>query len=341
MKRSRGKIQPKAAERALPIPLGTKVRERFKIIDVIGRGGMSTVYRAIDLVRVRARAADTDVALKVIDVDEGYRQDAIALLHREGRRLLELQHPNIVRVYDSDEDGSLHFLVMELLRGKTLARALAERDGQPLEPAVALRIISGVGAGLSAAHAAGMIHGDIKPGNIFITREGSVKLIDFGTAQATARRDQPLDDDDTSLYIDRLRAVTPAYASLEMLGGDIPDARDDVFSFAVIAYLILAGSHPFEGRTAAQAWQEGLAPPRPPTLSGPRWVVLREALTLARAERTTHVAAFAGRLRAPGWQDYWRAWLRRPPRAPGNPSPPGEKPAAAEPTAETPPRSTS
>lgn len=262
MKRSRGKKHPKPAERALPIPLGTKVRERFKIIDVVGRGGMSTVYRAIDLVRVRARAADTDVALKVIDVDEGYRQDAIALLHREGRRLLELQHPNIVRVYDSDEDGSLHFLVMELLRGKTLARALQERDGQPLEQAVALRIIGGIGAGLSAAHAANMIHGDIKPGNIFITREGGVKLIDFGTAQATARRDRPLDDDDTSFYIDRLRAVTPAYASLEMLGGETPDARDDVFSFAVIAYLILAGSHPFEGKTAAQAWQEGMVPDR-------------------------------------------------------------------------------
>lgn len=335
MKRSRGKVHPRPAERALPIPLGTKVRERFKIIDVIGRGGMSTVYRAIDLVRVRARAVESDVALKVIDVDEGYRQDAIALLHREGRRLLELQHPNIVRVYDSDEDGSLHFLVMELLHGKTLARALAERDGQPLEPAVALRIIAGVGAGLSAAHAAGMIHGDIKPGNIFITRDGGVKLIDFGTAQATARRDQPLDDDDTSLYIDRLRAVTPAYASLEMLGGDTPDARDDVFSFAVIAYLILAGSHPFEGKTAAQAWREGMEPPRPATLSSPRWVVLREALTLPRAERTAQVAAFAERLRSPGWRDYWRAWLYRPPSAARAEQEPSE-PVAEAPSGATP-----
>jgi serine/threonine protein kinase len=319
MKRTRGKIHPRPAERALPIPLGAKVRERFKIIDVIGRGGMSTVYRAIDLVRVRARAADTDVALKVIDVDEGYRQDAIALLHREGRRLLELQHPNIVRVYDSDEDGSLHFLVMELLRGKTLALALQERDGHPLDLAVALRIIGGIGAGLSAAHAANMIHGDVKPGNIFITRDGGVKLIDFGTAQATARRDRPLDDDDTSLYIERMRAVTPAYASLEMLGGDTPDARDDVFSFALIAYLILAGSHPFEGKTAAQAWADGMAPKRPMRLSAARWVVLREGLTLARAERTAQVSDFAGRLLAPGWTDHWRAWLRRFPPAPAGP----------------------
>lgn len=314
--RVRGKIPHRRVERALPVPLGTKVRGRFKIIDVIGRGGMSTVYRAIDLVRVRARAADTDVALKVIDVEEGYRPDAIALLHREGRRLLELQHPNIVRVYDSDEDGSLHFLVMELLRGKTLAKVMEERDGRPLDLSLAIRIIRGVGAGLAAAHAQGMIHGDIKPGNIFITREGMVKLIDFGTAQGAARRhaDPDPDEDATSHYIDRMRAVTPAYASPEMLAGDLPDERDDVFSFAVIAYLILAGSHPFGGKTAEQAKREGLSAARPQKLAAARWAVLQEALALARTERIDTVGGFSSRLVRPTLADYWqglRAGVRR------------------------------
>lgn len=324
MKRIRGKIPHRPVERALPVPLGTKVRGRFKIIDVIGRGGMSTVYRAIDLVRVRARAADTDVALKVIDVDEGYRPDAIALLHREGRRLLELQHPNIVRVYDSDEDGSLHFLVMELLRGKTLAKVMEERDGRPLDPSLAMRVIRGIGDGLAAAHAQGMIHGDIKPGNVFVTREGMVKLIDFGTAQGTARRDHDPDEDATSHYVDRMRAVTPAYASLEMLAGELPDERDDVFSFAIIAYLILSGSHPFGGKTAEQARKEGLAAPRPQKLAGARWVVLREALALTRADRIETVAAFSSRLARPALSDYWRALRPRTRR----PAPVAEEPVA-------------
>ncbi|RDJ25086.1 serine/threonine protein kinase [Bosea caraganae] len=328
MKSVRGKIPHRTVERALPVPLGTKVRGRFKIIDVIGRGGMSTVYRAIDLVRVRARAADTDVALKVIDVDEGYRPDAIALLHREGRRLLELQHPNIVRVYDSDEDGSLHFLVMELLRGKTLAKVMEERDGRPLEPALAMRVIRGVGEGLAAAHAQGMIHGDVKPGNVFITREGMVKLIDFGTAQGMARRDHELDPDEdaTSHYVDRMRAVTPAYASLEMLAGELPDARDDVFSFAIIAHLILSGAHPFGGRTAEQALKEGLSAARPHKLAAARWVVLREALALMRDDRIATIAAFSGRLARPALADYWQALRPQMRRAA-----PAAKETAAEP----------
>lgn len=329
MKRSRGRITPRPAERPLPLPLGAKVRDRFKIIEVVGRGGMSTVYRAIDLVRVRARAADTDIALKVIDVDDGHRQDAIELLHREGRRLLELQHPNIVRVYDSDEDGSLHFLVMELLRGKTLARIMEEREGRALEPALAMRIIRGVGDGLAAAHAQGMIHGDVKPGNVFVTREGHVKLIDFGTAQGTARRDHDPDDDATSLYVDRMRAVTPAYASLEMLAGELPDERDDVFSFAVIAYLILSGAHPFGGRTAEQALKDGLFALRPKALAAARWVVLRDGLALARAERLATVAGFSRRLLRPGLSEYWRALGRGPRRAPAMPVEPGEGKSAA------------
>lgn len=314
MKRARGKIAQRSPERDLPVALGTKVRGRFKLIDVVGRGGMSTVYRAIDLVRVRARAADTDVAIKVIDVDERHRTDAIALLHREGRRLLEMQHPNVVRVYDSDEDGSLHFLVMELLRGKTLARVIEERDGRPLDTSLAMRVIRSVGDGLACAHAQGMIHGDMKPGNIFVTREGAVKIIDFGTAQGTARRHVDPDDDATSHYVDRMRAVTPAYASLQMLAGEVPDERDDVYSFAIIAYLMLAGTHPFGGRTAEQAAQDGLSPARPAKLGGARWQVLRQALALERAERIATVAEFAGRIERPGLLDHWRALVFRPRR---------------------------
>jgi serine/threonine protein kinase len=282
---------------------GTRVRGRFEIKDVIGRGGLSTVYRALDLIRLRARAADPEVALKIVDIDVRYRSDAVTLLHREGRRLQELQHPNIVRAYDFDEDGPHHFIVMELLRGRTLARILEQRRGAPMPLAQALPILRGAAAGLAAAHARGIVHGDLKPGNIFITAEGGVKLIDFGTAQTAARLSPPADEDATRRFLTRLGAITPAYASLEVLAGEPADPRDDIFSFAVTTYLALSGAHPFGRKPADQAVVEGLVPERPAALGKAQWRVLREGLSLERGERCEDIERLIARLERPGWRD--------------------------------------
>ena len=300
---------PRRDERPPPAPPGTVLRGRFELIEVIGRGGMSTVYRAVDHVRRQARAADPEVALKVTDIGEGYQEDAAILLHREGRRLLELRHPNVVQVHDFDRDGSLHFLVMELLRGKTLAQAMQERESQALERRVALRIVSELGAGLAAVHAADMIHGDLKPGNVFITREGRVKLIDFGTAQPVLPPDYVPAEDESAFFLRRMRAVTPAYASPGTLAGQAPTPQDDIFSFAVLTYVMLAGRHPFDGRSSAAAMAEGLFPAPPTGFPGGRWMALRTGLAWEAEERPDTALAFAGRILRPRLSDHRRAWL--------------------------------
>src|SRR5271168_2714226 len=114
-----------------PAPVGLVLRGRFELMEIIGRGGMSTVYRAVDRLKLRARFAEPEVAIKIVDAGDGMQSDAIELIHREARRVQEISHPNIVEVHDSDFDGHLHFIVMELMKGRTLAAALKERDGRP------------------------------------------------------------------------------------------------------------------------------------------------------------------------------------------------------------------
>lgn len=300
---------PQARERALPAPLGTLLRGRFELIEVVGRGGMSTVYRAVDHVRRRARALDPEVALKVTDIGDGYHDDAATLLHREGRRLLAMRHPNVVKVHDFDREGPLHFLVMELLRGKTLAQVMQEREGRALERRLALRIVTELGAGLAAVHAADMVHGDLKPGNVFITQDGHVKLIDFGTAQPLLPPDHRPSEDETGFFLKRLRAVTPAYASPAALAGQAPDPRDDIFSFAVLTYVMVAGKHPFDGRSAAAAMAEGLIPASPPGFRGGRWVALRRGFDWEAGARPGSALDFAGRILRPRLSDHRRALL--------------------------------
>lgn len=289
----------KAVERALPAALGTVLRGRFELVEVIGRGGLSTVYRAIDLVRRRARSADAEVALKVTDIGDGHGDDAAVLLHREGRRLMELSHPNIVGVRDFDRDGPLHFLVMELLQGRTLAQVLRERDARPLERMHAFAIVRALGGALDAVHRAGMVHGDVKPGNVFITRGGGVKLIDFGTAQPILPPDHRPEDDETVVFVQRLRAVTPAYASPALLAGHPAEPRDDLFSLAVLVYVLLAGRHPFDGRSVAAAMADRLSPKRPAGLSDSTWSTLRDALAFEPDQRPDGVAEFVRRLTRP------------------------------------------
>jgi len=294
---------PPNLQRPLPLPLGSRVRGRFELIDVLGQGGMSTVYRALDHIRVRSRAQEAEVALKVIDVDRRARYEAILLLHREARRLQELQHPNIVRVFDSDEDGRVHYIVMELLYGETLSEAIRRRAGYLFEPEETMRLIKCIGAALVHAHAKGIVHGDVKPGNIFLCRNGEIKMIDFGTAHAVARPDGKPDAEATSHFVGRLGVVTPAYASLEMLRGEVPTLADDVYSFALVMYLIITGRHPFERKSAETASIEGQVPVRPPQLAHGRWAVLRKGLAFERADRFAAIETLLRRFERPTWRD--------------------------------------
>jgi len=307
---------PAAARHRQTIPSGYALRRRYRLDAVIARGGMSTVYRATDAVRVRARAADTEVAVKVVDLTGPSRDDAIELIHREARRMRDLAHPNIVRVYDSDIDGPFHFIVMELLAGETLAQRLRRAPGAGLPRAAAFGLVERIAAALDYAHAGGVVHGDLKPSNVFLTEDGEVKLLDFGLAFAAGEAAAD-DDDPTIVYLSRVGGLTPSFAACEMLAGGEPTPASDVFALGVIAYLTLTGRHPFDRRSALDARAQGLVPGRPEGLDRRRWRTLAAALEFDPAARPAAAGGFAEALAAPSW---WRR-LARPPEAAGRPAP--------------------
>ena len=209
----------------------------------------------------------------------------------------ELAHPNIVRVYDSDVDGPYHFIVMELLAGQTLSQKLRT---EAVAEADVMTIIAAVADALDCAHAHGIVHGDLKPGNIFLTARGEVKLLDFGLAFAV-RAVAGDDEDPTIHYLARVGGLTPSFAAYEMLAGDPPSPASDVFALAVIAYILHAGRHPFDRRNAVEAKALGLVPARPPRLGGRAWRTMSAALSFDVAERPQRAGEFAEALRPRRW----------------------------------------
>lgn len=281
-----------ATPTVLPHHLGTRLKGRYELIQVIGRGGMSTVYHAVDHIRLRGRAAQPHVAVKVASMPAPYDRAAHELIHREAQRMQGLVHPNIVRVFDSDHEGDTHFMVMELLSGRTLARVLPEGTGKGLGWPQARRVITDVGAALSHAHRHGVIHTDLKPGNVFIGSDGTVKVLDFGLAQRTGGAGDAHQEDATIRYLDLVGGLTPSFASPERLAGADPTPGCDLFAFGLLSYLVLCGAHPFQRRTAQEAMTMGLHPLRPQGLAPHRWRALTALMAFDPAARPASVDAF-------------------------------------------------
>jgi serine/threonine protein kinase len=271
---------------------GAILRGRFELIAEVARGGLSHVYQARDLVAADAGFANPVVALKIVVADTGSDPDLIALMHREARRLRDLVHPNIVRVYDMDTEGKAHFMVMEYLEGQSLAKALRRAEGHKLDPSQVARLVTDIAAALSFAHSKGIVHADLKPGNVFVERSGRAKLIDFNIAYPVARPAKE-GEEDTVQILGRLGAVTPLYASPQRLAGAEPSEGDDVYSLAVLTYVSLTGERPFGDRNAREAVEQGLVPAPPEGLARSRWNALRKGLALDDAQRTASAERFA------------------------------------------------
>jgi len=281
-----------AAPKAPAIKPGSILKGRFELLAEIGRGGLSHVYQARDLVAANAGLADAMVALKIILADRGSDPDLIALMHREARRLRDLVHPNIVRVYDMDVEGKAHFMVMEYLEGQSLSKALRRMEGGRLQTEQVLRLVNDLAAALTFAHSQGIVHADLKPGNVFIERTGRAKLIDFNIAYPVARPARQ-GEEDTVQILGRLGAVTPLYASPQRLAGAEPCEGDDVYSLAVLTYVALTGTRPFGKKTSEEAVEQKLAPVQPEGLPRGRWNALRRGLSLDDSERTPSAERFA------------------------------------------------
>jgi formylglycine-generating enzyme required for sulfatase activity/tRNA A-37 threonylcarbamoyl transferase component Bud32 len=272
---------------------GDKLNDRFLLEELIGQGGMSQVYRAIDQRKVEARSRTPEVAVKLLDMTGLAEESAFMVAQREAQKLQSLSHPNIVRVndFDRDRDSGVLFTTMEYLTGQPLSLKIIELrgDGMPVE--LAFEYISKMGEALQYAHDHRIVHADFKPSNVFITEDGRVKVIDFGIARAFRRpEDNP---EDRTIFDPRvLGALTPAYASPEMIENHEPDPRDDIYSLACVAYELLTGVHPFSRAKATDARDGQMVPSRPACLSRRQWQAMRSALAFDRAHRTRSVEEF-------------------------------------------------
>ena len=214
----------------------------FRITAKIGAGGMGEVYRAEDTKLHR------DVALKVLPAELAGSQERLERFQREARTLAALDHPNIVTIYSVEEAEGVHFLTMQLVDGKPLSELIPE-DGMPAERI--LEIAGLLAEALGAAHGKGVIHRDLKPGNIMVGDDGRVRVLDFGLAKAGQT---PGEDAHTQMATEPLTAEgrilgTMAYMSPEQLAGKDLDARSDIFSLGVVLYQMATGKRPFDGDT--------------------------------------------------------------------------------------------
>ena len=204
---------------------------RYRVLSHLADGGMATVYVALD------QRLDRKVALKVMRSDLAQDESFVSRFRREARSAAKLSHPNVVAVYDQGEDDGHVFLTMELVNGLTL-RQVMQAEG-PLTPRAALDIIDPVLRALGAAHSAGLIHRDVKPENVILREDGTVKVADFGLARAIATG--------TSTAQTGVLLGTVAYLSPEQVERGVADARSDVYAAGLLLFEMLAGSKAFLG----------------------------------------------------------------------------------------------
>lgn len=282
-----GEEEPAADEE----PGGERVviKERFVLEARLGRGGMGHVYKALDLRKQEAQDDQPHVAIKFLSEEFARHPKALISLQREAKKSQRLAHPNIVTVYDFDRDGDRVYMTMEYLEGAPLPGWTSLDFDEGRRPTVE-QLITGMAAGLGYARREGMVHSDFKPDNVFVTTDGRVKVLDFGIARIA---DTELQRD--SFDAGELGALTPRYASLEMLQGQDPHPADDVYALGLVAYQLYTGEHPYGGKTALQAHNEGLTPQPIRQIRRHQWRAIAGALRLPREQRIQDADVFLRR----------------------------------------------
>ncbi|VXB29351.1 Protein kinase [Burkholderia sp. 8Y] len=270
--------------------VGDTLNNRFVLEECLGIGGMGTVYKALDLRKLEASDRRPYVAIKVLNLQFRGNPKSLIALQREARKAQQLAHRNIVTVYDFDRDNSVVYLTMEYLSGQPLSKILRTPNFKGMPFAQVFPLFKGMATALAYAHERGFVHCDFKPANVFVTDASEVKVIDFGIARVIQRPEE--ESEATVFDPGSLGALTPAYASPEMLEHREPDPRDDIYALACITYELLTGKHPFDRVPATQAKSAGMKPQRPEQLGNKQWKALKAALAFEREARTPTVAQF-------------------------------------------------
>src|ERR1044071_5420607 len=269
----------------------------YKILEKLGAGGQGTVYKAIDSKLGRA------VVIKVLPEELTAKQANLKRFEREARLASSLDHPNICTIFDLNEISGVHFIAMQYVEGRNVRQLV---NGKPLKLESALSIAIQTADALAAAHAQGIIHRDVKAGNVMVTSKGQVKVLDFGLAKL-------LDDEaarTSGIHHTELTEVgvpygTATYAAPEQAKGDRVDSRADIFSMGVLLYEMLTGSWPFKGKTAVDVRHAVLhdeptpiAQVRPGNVPARLQQVLDKALAKDPKNRSQKVTQFADDIRS-------------------------------------------
>lgn len=281
----------------------------YELLALLGKGGMGEVWRALDTRLGR------EVALKTLP--EAFASDAKRLerFRQEARTLAAMSHPNLDQVFEAGEWEGVPYLVMELLEGETLRDRM---QGKPMPPRHAAEVARDIAYGLAAAHEKGILHRDLKPENLFITRDGRVKVLDFGLAKMQGpRADRGADPEEGATTLSEPGQVmgTPGYLSPEQVRGELVDPRSDLFSLGVVLWEMVAGGRPFQGDSTIEImhailkqnpWNLPEASKLPPALEG----ILRRCLAKAPEDRFPSASDLASALQAAldvtgsaGWAD--------------------------------------
>jgi serine/threonine protein kinase len=271
-------LESKAAVRELSTEIGRVLRGRYVLERRLGSGSKGTVFKALDRYRADLPEAQQYVAIKVLHaaINDNNREKLLAKLRQEFHCVQMLSHRNIVNVFELDRDGDVDFFTMEYLDGELLSGVMARLHPLSLSRPQAWAIIREIGSGLEHAHARDVVHADLKPHNIMITRSGEVRILGFGASTVST--------------------TTPAYACCEILEGRPPDPRDDIYALACLTYELLAGTHPFQRRRSTEARDLGIVPKRPAELGLRQWRAIVAGLSWHRAGRSVSVRAWIKKL---------------------------------------------
>lgn len=263
---------------------GMFLQDRYEIIEKIGSGGMSDVYKA------RCHKLDRLVAIKVLKEEFSCDGNFVSKFKMEAQAAARLSHPNIVNIYDVIDEGNLHYIVMELIEGVTLKNYIAKKGMLGIKESIGIAIQ--VAQGIAAAHEQHIIHRDIKPQNMIISKDGKVKVADFGIARAA-----------TSQTMNSTAVGSVHYISPEQARGGYSDERSDIYSLGITMYEMVTGKVPFEGdSTVAIALAHLEDPITPPSIYNPNIPISLEKIILKCTEKSperryNNIAEIVGDLR--------------------------------------------